>query len=683
MTPEDSCRDVYQGDQALDRLLAKAGAGGDAAWVRELIRGVLAAPVPATGGEAWMRLVAPDPSPALAAQLRALRRDMAAGMPADGEGAPAAERAARLAALRAELGRRRLDGFVVPRADEHQGEYVAKRAQRLAWLTGFQGSAGLAVVLADKAAIFVDGRYTLQVREQVDTALFEPRHITDEPPHEWLAAALKPGQRVGYDPWLLPQASVDRLAAACAKAKAELVACDANPVDAVWVGQPPAPVAPVAPHALRFAGRSAADKRQDIARRLAADDIDAAVLTDPASLAWLFNIRGGDVPRTPLPLGFAILDRDGTARLYIDPRKLLPETRAHLGNSVAVEPPPAFAAGLDALKGRCVLVDQATAGAAVVDRLAKAGASVVKGEDPCALPRACKNAVELDGSRAAHRRDGAALARFLAWLLREAPKGTVDELAAADRLEAMRRQGELFRDLSFDTISGAGPNGAIVHYRSTPATNRRLEPGTLYLLDSGAQYLDGTTDVTRTVAIGVPSAEMRERFTRVLKGHIALATARFPQGTTGSQLDPLARHALWQAGLDYDHGTGHGVGSYLGVHEGPHRISKVPNTVALKPGMIVSNEPGYYKTGAYGIRIENLVVVVEAPTPPGGERPLLGFETLTLCPIDRALVEPSLLSGDEIAWLDAYHARVRETIGPLVEPEVRAWLEQATRPVAG
>jgi len=686
MTPDDACRSVYQGDAALDRMLAKAGAMVNAIEAKAIIAGVLAAPAPLEAPgmdrDAWLALVAPDPSPALAAQLRALKAVLAAEAAPEPEDGAKAASPARLAALRAELARRGLEGFIVPRADEHQGEYVAKRAQRLIWLTGFAGSAGVAVVLQDKAAIFVDGRYTLQVRDQVDTTLFEPRHITEQPPADWLAASLKPGQKVGYDPWLLPQASVDRLAASCAKAGAEMVAVDGNPVDAVWADQPPAPLAPVVPHDLRFAGKSAIDKRQEIVARLAADGYDAAVLTDPSSLAWLFNIRGGDVGRTPLPLGFAIVEKDGRSTLYLDPRKLLPATRAHLGNSVAVAPPASFVPALDALKDKRVLVDQATAGAAVLDRLAAAGAKPVKGEDPCALPRACKNPVELDGARAAHRRDAVALVRFMAWLAREAPTGKLDELTASDKLEAFRREGEFFRDLSFDTISGAGANGAIVHYRSSEATNRKLEPGSLYLLDSGAQYLDGTTDVTRTVAIGTPTQEMRDRFTRVLKGHIAVGTARFPKGTTGSQLDPLARHALWQVGLDFDHGTGHGVGSYLSVHEGPHRISKVPSTVALQPGMIVSNEPGYYKTGAFGIRIENLVVVSELPRPEGGERDMLGFETLTLCPIDRALVDTGLMSRDEVAWLDAYHRRVREVVGPLVDADTKAWLEAATRPLA-
>ena len=699
MTPDIACRDTYQGDAALERMLAKHGVGLDVAAVRALVAGVLGAPEPAADPDRWIELVVPEASPALAAQLRALKNAMQAERHPEPEAdkRPRAERplirpptqmeargstrAERLAALRAEMQRRGLDGYVVPRADEHQGEYVAKRAQRLAWLTGFTGSAGLVIVLAKRSAIFVDGRYTLQVRDQVDLTAHEPRHVTEQPPADWLAEHLLEGEKVGYDPWLLTPGLVERLSAACAKVGAELVPAEPNLIDVVWRDQPPAPIAPVAPHDLRFAGRSAPEKKQEIAQKLSADGVDAAVISDPASIAWLFNIRGGDVSRTPLPLSFAILEKDGTARLYIDPRKLLPATRVHLGNSVIVEPPESFPAGLDALTGKRVVIDMATVGAAVLERLNRAGARAVRGEDPCALAKACKNPVELDGARAAHRRDGVALCRFLAWLAREAPAGRVDELAASDRLESLRREGELFRDLSFDSISGAGANGAIVHYRSTPATNKKLEPGTLYLIDSGAQYLDGTTDVTRTIAIGAPTAEMRDRFTRVLKGHISVATARFPHGTSGSQLDPLARHALWQAGLDFDHGTGHGVGSYLAVHEGPHRISKVPNMVALRPGMIVSNEPGYYKTGAYGIRVENLVTVIDVPRPEGGERDLLGFETLTLCPIDRALVDLELLSKDEIAWLDAYHARVRAVIGPLVDAATRAWLEEATRAI--
>ena len=455
-----------------------------------------------------------------------------------------------------------------------------------------------------------------------------------------------------------------------------------NPLDRVWLDQPAAPLAPVVPHPDEFAGESAQSKRARLARGLVEQGVAAAVLTMPESIAWLLNIRGGDVPHTPLPLSFAILHEDTSVALFIDARKLAPGLDRHLGNGVTVLPPEQLGPALDALaaEGKRVQVDPASASAWIFDRLSKAGARIHRAADPCILPKACKNTVEIDGTRAAHRRDGAALTRFLAWLAREAPQGGLSEIGASDRLEAFRRQGEYFRDLSFATISGAGSDGAIVHYRAMPETEKRLERGTLYLLDSGAQYLDGTTDVTRTMAIGEPTQEMCDRFTRVLKGHIALALARFPKGTTGTQLDAFARRGLWQIGLDYDHGTGHGVGSYLGVHEGPQRISKAPNAQPLLPGMIVSNEPGYYKTGAYGIRIENLVLV--QPVEGGGEREMMGFETLTLAPIDRNLIDPSLLDDEEIEWLDAYHARVRETLTPLVDPDTAEWLTAATAPLA-
>ncbi|MGE5505482.1 MAG: aminopeptidase family protein P, partial [Actinomycetota bacterium] len=447
-------------------------------------------------------------------------------------------------------------------------------------------------------------------------------------------------------------------------------------VDAVWSDQPGPPQSPVVAHPQRFAGRSSAEKRIDVADAKKADKLDAAFLSAPDSVAWLLNIRGGDVDYTPLPLAFALVHADAGVELFMDPAKL---AAGVVDDAVTVRAPGELAAALDRLKDKRVRVDQAAAPYWVVDRLNHAGARIDRGADPCALPKACKNAVELDGARAAHRRDGAAMVRFLAWLAGRGPG--VREMEAADRLAAFRAEGEHFRGLSFPTISGAGPNGAIVHYRSTPATDRALEAGQLYLLDSGAQYLDGTTDVTRTVAIGTPGPEERARFTLVLKGHIAVSAARFPAGTTGSQLDVLARHALWAAGLDYDHGTGHGVGSYLGVHEGPQRISKVGSPVALRPGMVLSNEPGYYKPGAYGIRIENLVAVVEAAAPPGAERQLLGFEPLTLVPIDLGLVDPTLLTAAELAWLDSYHTRVRAEIAPLVDGTARAWLEKATRPI--
>jgi len=672
--------DMSQDGGGLAALLHGAGAGLDEAAVRELARGVAAAP-DNVDPDGWMAMVADDPPPALRAALRALLADCRAAAD-DGLGVSPAP-PGRLGALRERLAGAGVDGFVVPLADEHQSEFPPGRARRLAWLTGFTGSAGLAIVLPDRAALFVDGRYTLQARDQVETALFEPRHLTEQPPGDWLAEHAAKGMRIGFDPWLHTPDGVRRLEADCARAGAAPVALEENPVDAVWADQPPPPLAPVVPHPLDYAGRDSAEKRAEAAAALGANGADAAVLSAPDSIAWLLNIRGGDVPNAPLALGFAILGKDGGVRLFMDPRKLTSAARRHLGDAVPVAPPDAFAEALDALgaAGATVQIAAGATPAWVTRRLEAAGATLKPAGDPCVLPKACKNAVELQGARNAHIRDGAALTRFLAWLAREAPSGTVDELSAAETLRGFRAGGELFRGLSFDTISGAGPNGAIVHYHSTPATNRRLEPGMLYLVDSGAQYLDGTTDVTRTVAIGTPTPEMRDRFTRVLKGHIAIATARFPAGTSGGQLDVLARRALWEAGLDFDHGTGHGVGSYLCVHEGPQRIAKRLADVPLRPGMIVSNEPGYYKTGAYGIRIENLETVRSAPADDGTERDMLGFEALTLAPIDRALVDTALLDAAERAWLDRYHARVRDTLTPLVDEATAAWLAQATAPI--
>jgi Xaa-Pro aminopeptidase len=592
--------------------------------------------------------------------------------------------AARIERLRQELGKEGLAGFLVPRSDEHQGEYVPPRAQRLAWLTGFTGSAGLAIVLSDKAAIFVDGRYTLQVRDETPGDVFEYHHVTDSPPAEWLRLHLRSGNRLGYDPWLHTIESAERLQATCGKAGATLVPVPENLVDRVWDDQPPPPRGPIVPHDLKHAGRSSPDKRREIGELLGRDGVDAVVLAAPDSIAWLLNVRGSDVAHTPLPLAFALVHRDASVDLFVDAAKLVPGLREHLGEGVRVLPPDALGPALDRLgiAQRTVQVDPSSTAAWIIQRLAAAGATVVRAADPCLLPKAMKNDVELAGARSAHEKDGIALTRFFAWLAREGPTGRLTEISAAERLDGFRAEEPLFRDVSFPTISGAGPNGAIVHYRATPRTDRRIEAGMLYLVDSGAQYLDGTTDVTRTISIGPPTAEQRDRFTRVLRGHIALAMARFPKGTTGSQLDALARAPLWDAALDFDHGTGHGVGSYLSVHEGPHRISKVGNPVALRPGMIVSNEPGYYKTGAYGIRIESLVVVVPLPAPPGGEVALYGFETLTLAPIDRALVEPALLTSPELAWLDNYHARVREAIAPKLDREAAAWLADATRPLA-
>ncbi|MGB0625516.1 MAG: aminopeptidase P family protein [Alphaproteobacteria bacterium] len=586
----------------------------------------------------------------------------------------------RLGALRARLDEAGLDGFVVPHADAHQNEFLPPDAERLAWLTGFTGSAGTAVVLRERAAIFVDGRYTLQVRDQADGDLYEFRHLIEEPVAGWLTEHLPAGARLGYDPWLHTKSQAERLARAADRAGAELVPVAENPLDATWTDRPPAPRTPVVPHEGRFAGRDSAVKRTEIAEIIKGGGADATVLTQPDSIAWLLNIRGADVDHTPLPLSFAILHADASVDWFVAAEKLTDELAPHLGDRVRVHVPEAFADALEGLAGRRVLVSADTAAAWVFDRLADA--EVLRGDDPVTRPKAIKNTTELEGTRVAHLRDALALARFLHWLDCTAPGGGVDEMSAAAKLEDFRRTGEHFRDTSFDTISGAGPNGAIVHYRVTPGTKRALGDGELYLVDSGAQYLDGTTDVTRTIAIGTPTDEMRDRFTRVLKGHIALAALRFPAGTTGAQIDAFARAALWQAGIDYDHGTGHGVGSYLGVHEGPQRISKAGGSVALAPGMIVSNEPGYYRAGEYGIRIENLVAVSPAEDIVGGERPMLGFETLTLAPIDRRLIDTVLLDRAEREWLDAYHARVASEVGPLLDGDVRDWLMAATAPLA-
>jgi Xaa-Pro aminopeptidase len=676
-------REERNAGSRLAQLLEEARSPYDLAGIEKLIDGVLAAPQRV--GTRWHPLVAPSVPPALAEALERRRAEKEA---AYRDGLSAADfvqlpRRERLLRLRTALAARRLDGFLVPRADAHQGEFVAASSERLAWLTGFTGSAGLAVVLEDRAALFVDGRYTLQAAREVERELYEIRHLVEEPPHGWIAASLKRGMALGYDPWLTTRSEVERLRAAAQKAGALLRPVEENPLDGIWQNRPAPPLAPVVPHEERFAGESSASKRGRLGEALGREGVSAAVLTLPESIAWLLNIRGGDVPHTPLALSFAILYRDGRASLFIDRRKLAPETLPHLGAAVAVFPQEGFAAALEELAaaGESVRVDPATAASWIFDRLERAAAKVERGADPCLLAKARKNPVELAGARAAHRRDGVALTRFLAWLSDEAPKGALTEIAASDRLETIRAEGEYFRDLSFATISGTGAHGAIVHYRATVESDARLEKGMLYLVDSGAQYLDGTTDVTRTVAIGAPSAEMRERFTRVLKGHIALALTRFPKGTSGAQLDAFARRALWEEGLDYDHGTGHGVGSYLGVHEGPQRISKAGTTQPLLPGMIVSDEPGYYKNGEYGIRIENLLIVEVRSG--SGAREMLGFETLTLAPIDRALIDGNLLDGGERAWLDAYHARVRAEISPLVDERTRAWLEAATAPLAG
>jgi len=588
--------------------------------------------------------------------------------------------APRLKALREELAKRGLDGFVVPHSDQHMGEYLPAYAERLAWLTAFTGSAGAAVVLKDKAAVFVDGRYTLQVKNQTDTKLFEPRDLVAEGPQGWIPDNLPKGAKLGYDPWLHTQHGVMHLKAAVEKAGGTLVAVDDNPIDAVWNDQPAPPVTPAKPHAFNLAGEQSEAKRLRLGDGLKKAGAEAGVITLADSVCWLLNIRGHDVPHTPFTLAFAILHEDGGADLFLDPAKRNPELMAHLGNSVKVHAPGEFAAALDAMKGKSVLVDPSTAAAAIFDQLNKAGAKIKQGADPCQLPKACKNPLEIEGMRKAHIRDGAALARYLAWFESNAAGGELTEIQAAETLEGYRRATGVLSDVSFDTISGAGSNGAIVHYRVTRSTNRTIASGEMFLLDSGAQYPDGTTDVTRTIMVGEPTPEMRDRFTRVLKGHIALATARFPEGTIGMQLDSFARRPLWEAGLDYDHGTGHGVGSYLSVHEGPQNISKKPVMQALKPGMVCSNEPGFYKTGEFGIRIENLVLIVAAEIA-GAEQPMLTFDTLTFAPIERTLIKPNLLTEKERAWLDDYHARVLAIVGPQLGGDDRLWLEAKCAPI--
>lgn len=594
--------------------------------------------------------------------------------------------AERLALLRARLAERGVDGFLVPRADEHQGEYVPARSERLRWLSGFGGSAGIVLVLPDRALIFVDGRYTLQVRDQADMAVFTPESLVDNPPHQWIRDNAARATRIGFDPWLHTIGDVRQLRAAAERAGAELVALPSNPIDDVWTDQPKPPLAPVEIQPIAFAGELAKAKLARLAEAIAAAGATHAVLTDPSSVAWAFNIRGNDVPHVPLALGFALLGADGAHQLFMDKRKLPIEPEAYLTQLCDLKAPATLEAEIAALarSGARVALDPALAAERLRMLVADNGGTIVEMPDPARLPRAAKNEAEIAGTRAAHRRDGAALVKFLAWLDGQ-PVGTVDEIAAVTALEQSRRStGEEtqmpLREISFDTISGAGPNGAIIHYRVSDRTNRRLAAGELFLIDSGAQYQDGTTDVTRTVAIGQPTEEMRERATLVLKGMIGISLLRFPAGTRGSEIDVVARAALWKAGLDYAHGTGHGVGTYLSVHEGPQRIART-GAEKLLAGMILSNEPGYYKAGAYGIRMENLVLVKPAEEIAGGEIAMHGFETLTLAPFDRRLIRSDLFTREELQWLDAYHARVLAEIGPMVDGLTLAWLERATAPL--
>jgi len=586
---------------------------------------------------------------------------------------------ARLAALRERLADEKLDGFLVPRADEHQNEYVPPGAERLAWLTGFTGSAGFAVVLKESAAVFVDGRYTLQARDEVDDHLFERRDVAETPPSRWLAEHAPRGARIGYDPWVHTSRQLETIEKALAGKGVELVALEGNPIDALWLDRPPPPRGALLLQPAEVAGATAQEKIAKLREALGA--AEALLLSDPHAVAWTFNIRGSDVAHTPIALAFALLPKDGAPTLYVDDAKVPAEAREVLARELILARPERLIADLEALggKGAAVLFDAATAPAKLVETLRAAGGAPKLAEDPAALPKAVKNPVELAGAREAHIRDGAALTSFLAWFEAEAARGGLDEIAAAQALETFRREGGLLRDISFPTISAFGPHAAIPHYRVTERSNLKIGEG-IYLVDSGGQYVDGTTDVTRTIAVGQATPMMRDHFTRVLKGHIAIARAVFPKGTSGAQLDAFARRHLWEAGLDFDHGVGHGVGAYLSVHEGPQRISKLGHA-PLEPGMILSNEPGYYRAGEYGIRLENLVIVAPREIA-GGEREMRGFETITLAPFDLKLVEPALLTAEEVEWLDAYHARVRETLAPRVDQATRAWLARATRPLA-
>ncbi len=583
----------------------------------------------------------------------------------------------RLASLRAELQRVGVDGFIVPRGDEYLGEYVPPSGERLSWLTGFTGSAGLAIVLADRAAVFTDGRYTTQLAQQTDPALWERRHITEEPPAGWLKQHAA-GRRIGYDPWLHPQAALDRLAAS----GVTLVPLPANPIDAIWSDRPAPPTAPAEPWPDLFAGRSAAEKREMIAKELREAGEEAVVLADAHSVAWLLNMRGGDLDHTPLALAFALLRADASVTVFMEPAKAGPVLREALGNAVSVEPRSALPAALAALRGRKVRLDPEATPAWFAHSLAEAGAEVVKGADPIRLPRACKTEAEQNGARAAHHRDARAMIRFLHWFAEEAPKGGLTELAAGERLLAFRAAEDRFRAESFPAITGAGEHGAIIHYRATEATSRPVKPDEAFLIDSGAQYLDGTTDITRTLwtGPGEPPAELRTRYTLVLRGLIALAATRFPEGVAGPHLDAIARRPLWEAGLDYDHGTGHGVGAFLSVHEGPVAFSRNAANVPLREGMILSDEPGFYLPGSYGIRIENLLLVRADPQAAGPKR-WLGFETLTLVPFERALIDAAALGAAERAWIDAYHARILVEVGPTLDGPDAAWLRSACAPL--
>lgn len=719
---------TYKGDNNLESLLKKNSFHQSISDVYELIQGILAAPAPVqentwlslltdkngfcledtliTGKSAWLALKSTEAKPNksnpkihqsgnnpglskmeeesradLIEQLLVLKNQLQENYPTNLTlAASKNDCRKRLQLLRDYMAQQKLDGFLIPRTDEYQGEYVALYAERLAWLTGFTGSYGLAVVLNEKAALFVDGRYILQAQQQTDMECFAPFLDREQSSEGWLVKNLQKGQRLGYDPWLHTPNQLQRFIQATAKVGAELVRVDKNLIDHIWRAQPKMPISPVAIHPLQYAGSSVQEKSAVLAKELEQKQADAVILTAPESIAWLLNIRGGDVPNTPFAHSFAIFHQNQQIDWLIDQRKVSIQVQQQLAPTIQLHPISLLRTTMDQLgrQRKTIMVDPDITAEWFFDRLEKAGAIVKKASDPCQLPRACKNRVEMKGARASHQRDGSAICNLLAWLEEQVKnKQVLTELLIADKLYQFRKQNPLFRGLSFDTIAGSGPHGAIVHYRATSASNRSLQEGELFLLDSGGQYLDGTTDITRTISIGNPTPAMKKHFTLVLKGHIALGAVKFPKGVTGHQLDAIARYPLWQYGLNYDHGTGHGVGSYLSVHEGPQRISPAPNQVALQAGMILSNEPGYYKAEAYGIRIENLVLVVPA-TLREAEREMLEFETLTLAPFDRRLIELSLLTPHEIAWIDAYHQRVYQELEPLVHVNTKNYLAWAT-----
>lgn len=594
--------------------------------------------------------------------------------------------AERIKNLRDQLKKQKIDGFILPRSDKHLNEYVAPHDERLLWLTGFSGSAGQAIILKHKAAIFIDGRYTLQVQNEVDKEIITPVPLAEKLPSQWLGENIKRGQKIGIDPTLHSIKSYETFQEVIEKAGAKLISVTKNPVDQIWNDQPAIPENPVVSHPKKYAGKNTTEKIEIIQARLKEKQCDAFVVTAPESICWLLNIRGSDIRHTPIMLANAIIHRQAKPELFLKSDRLGTRAKEQIAANARILNPDQFEERLKVLgsKFKKVLIDPMRTNSAIYQTLRAARAQIIRGEDPCSLPKAKKNKAEIEGSRQAHIRDGVAVTKFLHWLSENADKNTLDEINSAQALENFRFETGALKDISFETISGAGPNGAIVHYRVSEQSNRRLNMGDLYLVDSGAQYQDGTTDITRTIAIDAPTTKptgpMRKHYTLVLKAHINLATAYFPKGTRGLDLDPLVRAPLWQAGLDFAHGTGHGVGSFLSVHEGPQGISSRA-TVPLEPGMIISNEPGYYREGAYGIRLENLILVSEPEDISGGEQQMMHFETLTLAPFDRNLIDCKFLNERELKWLNSYHRTVYKTLSPELKGPAKSWLKAATSPI--